>query len=238
MAREAFLINPARKISGGKSKKKVNKGRGGNKAPSRARRNPVGEEILIVGGNPVSIKKQKTKSSGTRTRTMTNDPGKRKAARKPGNRKRGAANKKRCYLRRNPESSGGGISLSRPKTLIMPLAIGIGAKMVTEKAPGMLNLTGNAAHAVQAGIALGGGLLLKKSLGNVGAAVWFAVAGSIAVMGLLNQVLGTSLSGFDDNITYLPVELAPQQNYLPADASLGAFPLGGFEGIGAFPGMY
>jgi len=246
MAREAFLINPARKITGEKPKRKANKGRVGNRAPSRARRNPVGEEILIVGGNPVNIskkpvsisKKREIKASGTRTKTMTNNPKKGKAAKGPQDRKSGSVGGKRPYCRRNPEPSGGGISLSRPKTLIMPLAIGIGAKMVAEKAPGMLKLTGNSALAVQAGIALGGGLLLKKTLGNVGASVWFAVAGAIAVTGLLDKVLGTTLSGFGDDIVYLPAEPDYQENYLPEDSSLEEFPLAGFNGIGAFPEMY
>jgi hypothetical protein len=238
MAVEAFLINPVpqnrrspkkaktKAKTRAKAKVKATTAKAKVKATARSRRNPLGEEILILGGNPM---KAKTKKVAAR---KSNPP-----QTNPRNKKRKSYRRKRSY-RRNPENAmvlssrkkryrrnPGMISMpdiTKPQTLIMPLILGISAKIATDKVPSMLNLSGAPAIAAQLGVAASCGILLKKVVGPFGAAIWVVVAGTTVIVPLLQSKLGMALSG--DDIPYYPnMQYVQEPDMLP-DNGMNAFP--------------
>ena len=120
----------------------------------------------------------------------------------------------------------------RPMTLVMPLIVGLAAKMATERLPGMLNMqTKMTQYAVQAGVAVAGGIFLKKPLGSTNAAIWVIMSGVTILTDVLNtyvfQTMApaiTTTAGFGAT----PIYQAPGAVEL---GGTGAYP----EELGAFP---
>jgi len=122
----------------------------------------------------------------------------------------------------------GMISLRQPATLIMPILTGVVAKMAMEKVPTMLNLTGMSATAAQVGVMVGGGLLLPKVIGKMGATIWVAVCGTLIASSLINQyIFKSTLSGLGE----IPYSVGQGDSL-----QLGAFPGDDMmAGLGAYP---
>ena len=105
--------------------------------------------------------------------------------------------------------------------MIMPIAVGIASKMVTDKVPAMVNMaTPLPKFGVQMGVALGGNMLLRKTLGAKNANVWAIISAVTAASELIQSYLTTAAIG---SIGYTP-------EYTP-DYSVGAYP----EEVGAYP---
>ncbi len=168
-----------------------------------------------------------------RRRTALANPPKRRRYRRSRSNPIVRHTRRRRHYRRNPPMERGGvISLRKPATLIMPILTGVVAMKAMEKVPTMLNLTGNTALAAQAGVMVGGGLLLPKVVGRTGAAIWVAVCGAMIVNSLLNQyVFKTALSGLGD----IPYAVGQGQDFQQL-GNLGAFPNDNLmSGLGAYP---
>lgn len=138
--------------------------------------------------------------------------------------------RRRHSYRRNPpaQSMAGAIDIMKPATLIMPILTGVVAKMAIEKVPTMLNLTGMTATAAQVGVMVGGGLLLPKVVGKMGATIWVAVCGTLIASNLINQyIFKTTLSGLGE----IPYNVGQSDSL-----QLGAFPGDDMmAGLGAYP---
>ena len=255
MAREAFLINPPKRRKRKATSRKVTKAAtrtrrklkahrpvlyetGPNlwsrSATSRSRAagvkiNPFGEEVMIVGANP---RRKRRTSVKRRRRLSANAP---KRARRRRTHKRNpmvAKSRRRRSYRRNPAAASvGSISLMNPMSLIMPAAIGIGAKMAAERLPAMVNMTAPLPKfGVQMAVAFGGGMLLSKAVGKQNAQIWTLFAAVEAISGLLQTYVFKGLAGFSSQFDYPQISAAP---YVPQIASSGmsAYP----EELGAFP---
>jgi hypothetical protein len=227
MAREAFLINPPKRLG------------------RKRRTNPMGEEALILGGlNP----KKGRRNSGYSKKSNKGgiiDMDKKKGRPRKKNpisalalnpkkserkyyRNSPVKKEKRKRYRRNPAViSGGAISLKKPQTLIMPIATGVAAKMAVDRIPGMIKLTGNAQYLAQLAIAIGGGIMLPPVLGNTGAMIWLAVAGSTAITNFINTTMLKGLSD-EEEIVYAP----PSEEIVTMEG-VEAYPE--LEGLSAYP---
>lgn len=173
------------------------------------RKNPfLGEEVLVVGMNPKRKRKARKSSKKTAVRRFSSNP--RRAHKRVVRRRKHAVvrykgNPVRRH-RRNPVAKmaalggGGEISLSKPQTLLIPIAIGVAARMATQKVPAMVGMTtGYMKYGVQAGVAIGGGMLLKNFVGQRNAMVWTIVSGVTIVEELLNQFVfnqAAAVAGF------------------------------------------
>ncbi|HDK42885.1 MAG TPA: hypothetical protein ENG87_05880 [Candidatus Pacearchaeota archaeon] len=232
MAREPFLINPPkrgvrrrskRKTVSIKRRKRVTSSKSirpvlyktGRKTYSRSRFsrtkragisiNPIGEEVLIVGANPVAPVRR----------------------RKRGKIRKIVKRRRRRSYRYNPVSLGG-FNLKKPMSLLMPVLIGVGAKMATERVPNMVNISKPFPRfGVQLAMAVGGGILLQKPLGKNNAAIWAIVSGVTAVSGLLDEFV------FKQALSYVSDVAGPVSDYGndEIDYSMSAFP----DELGAYP---
>lgn len=199
----------------------------------KSKKNPFGEEVILVGLNP-RRKRRRAKVGHRRMHrrkraaVMANPRRRRwsiyKAASRKRRRKSNPIRARRRRHRSNPVSS---MSIKRPLSLLMPIAVGIGAKMAVEKVPGMIfaaaNMTDIKRLMVQTAIAIlpqfG-----KKFVGERNANIWTLVAGVTIGASLLNKYVlktTTALAGSDDEIIYL--EDGGMGAYA-APGSLGAFP--------------
>ena len=177
MPKEAFLINPPKKIRRKKSRKKKRFLR----SLGLKFRNPIGEEVMLVGANPRRRRARGRKKKYRRNKVIAT------------NRRRVYRRRNRRRYRRNPALSGA-INITKPQTLLMPIAVGIGAKLAVERVPGMIRILSPLPKlGVQAAIAIGGGILLKKPLGATNAAIWTVVASVFALSSFLNTYFKVSL---------------------------------------------
>ncbi len=134
-------------------------------------------------------------------------------------------NRRVSRYRRNPAAVAtmGGISLTNPVTLVMPIAVGVAARFATIKAPQMLAIASPLPrYGVQAAVAVGGGLVLNKFIGRTNAIIWTVVSGVTIVESLLNEFV------FQRAIA----TTAGLGAYETEPESVGAFPDGG---MGAYP---
>jgi len=111
------------------------------------------------------------------------------------------------------------LSIARPMSILMPVAVGTAAYLATEKVPAMVGMTTTLPRlGVKAAVGVGGGMLIGKFLGKQNGAVWLIGSGINLLNDILNTyVFKTTLAGF------------------------GAFPYSRFaeaggEGVGAYPG--
>jgi hypothetical protein len=246
MATEAFLINPPKKRKKRRTtaKRRVTRKRvhrpvlyevspkrwkRGPKSKSRAagvKINPIGEGVMIVGANPPRRRKTKRRR---RRNPWYGQPIRHSRAAKKGWRRRRRRTTRRRY-RRNPAVSAPSIlNLRRPMNMVMPLAVGVVAKMATDRVPVMVNMadTPLKKFGVQMGVAFAGNMLLRRPLGSVNANVWAIVSAVTAVSELVGQyITGRAISGIGA-IGYEP----EYSDEYPVSEGVGAFP----EEIGAYP---
>lgn len=176
------------------------------------RRNPFGEEVMIVGANPKRKRKRRNawfdNTAGHRTAALKGwrkrRGGRRKLAANPRRRRavaryrdnprrarvrRYSSNRIRRY-RRNPAAVAtmGGISLNRPMSLLMPIGIGLAARIATQRAPIFLGMVAPLPrYGVQVAVAVGGGILLNRFVGKTNAMVWTIVSGVTILESILNE---------------------------------------------------
>jgi len=171
--------------------KKVSWSPGKPKKNRRKRKNPFGSEVLLV-GNPRrkrrrSRRKVASKAIFSMNRKRRVHHRRRKSYAMNPVRHRRRSNRRRYH--RNPMSSSG------MKSMIMPIAVGVGAYYATQSLPTMLGMTsGITRTAVQAGIGIGGAMLLKKMIGKENAMIFGVVSGALVVISLLNQYVFTATS--------------------------------------------
>lgn len=201
-------------------------------------KNPLGEEVIVVGSNPrVRSRSRKLASLvryrdnyGTRAGALKGWRSRRRGgvemldnAKRHGS-PRHHDNRRR--YRQNPAgvvALGDGISLSRPSTLVVPIAVGLAARIATNRLPAMVGFSSPLPkYGVQAGVAIGGGLLLNRFLGKNNAMVWTIVSGVTILENLLNDyVFGRAMAATTTSgLSY------------EEPAGVGAFPE---EGMGAYP---
>ena len=114
------------------------------------------------------------------------------------------------------------LSIARPMSILMPVAVGTAAYLATEKVPAMVGMTTTLPRlGVKAAVGVGGGMLIGKFLGKQNGAVWLIGSG----INLLNDILNTYV--FKTG----------------GVAGFGAFPYSRFaeageEGVGAYPGDF
>ncbi len=264
MPREAFLINPPAFYLPPPSGRKLSRtsrnpigeealiiGGGFNPPPpkpkkrAKARRKSKGDTMAAKKRRVRKNAPKKARRTRARRRvrrspvTRVAAPKRRRARRSmvlAGNAPRRRKRSYRRKVRRNPVvSSGGAISIRRPMTLVMPIAVGVAGLMAADKVPAMLNLSGNSALAAQAGLMVGGGLLLPKFVGNTAATVFVAVVGAKMVSGLLNKYMfNTGLSGLGE----IPYAMSPYgggMSAFPNNQGMSAFPSDQLSGLGAAP---
>ncbi len=231
MALEAFLINPAKKSRRKKSGARKRKGGGlpggllsrmirtygikrgmkeAWKAHRSGKRNPFGEEVMIV-GNPKSrrkkVRREVISTMATkrrrvrRKRVRHNDPARRRVVHhrrrhyslmrnEPARRRvsRRVIHRRRHH-RRNPASTGLGFSARRPMSLLMPAAMGAGGYFAADYIPIAIGMSTTPMYriGIKAALAVGGSMLLSRFLGGRNAA-YFSLGVGINV---LNDVLKT-----------------------------------------------
>lgn len=208
MAREPFLINPPKRVRRKSTKKRSNPKRSVKKRRNSVRRkkNPYGQEVVVVGRNPKRRKRRATRKrkrtykrrrnpvavAPKRRRRRRSNPVARKVTRRRVRRNYPVARRRK---RRNPAMTFGGMNLRKPMTLIMPVGVGVASLMATKAAPNMLNLTGNMRYLAQVGVAVAGGMILKKPLGAQNAAVWAIVSLVSTASEVLRDKVGGVFSG-------------------------------------------
>lgn len=210
--------------------------------PKRHKKNPfLGEEVLVVGMNPKRKRRKarKTRRSAALSRYMHN-PRRRSVRRRarrhnPVRRRRSTAvtryrrNPVRRYrrrVRRNPVSAmavGGGINIMKPQTLIVPIAAALGGRVAVKKIPAMLGLTGWAKTGAQVATAVGGGMLLKRVVGQQNAMIFTVVGLATVAEEMLAQYAGISLAGFGD-FSAFPLEDSGMGAYTDGDYGAGSDP--------------
>lgn len=188
-----------------KAKRKVHASTS-EKVPNPFRHNP----LLIAGLNPFK-KKGGVKCMAKKKR---HNPPKKSHKRK---------------FRRNP--AGGFLSgsvLSNPKSLITPIAVGVGAKIVTDRVPGFVGTTDPLTKSgVQVGIAVGGSLLVGRFLSKEAALMWLVVSMTTALSNLANHfvldnVLGPVLGAYPpySNVGRFLPRVVSEERLLPEPRSL------------------
>ena len=133
-------------------------------------------------------------------------------------------NRVRRY-RRNPAAvaSMGGISLSKPMSLVMPIAIGLAARIATQRAPVFLRMVAPLPrYGVQVAVAVGGGLLLNRFVGRTNAMVWTIVSGVTILESILNEFVFRTVTV--SGVGAFPESLEGVGYEEPED--LGAYPFG------------
>jgi len=234
-------------LSGWRKRTKKKRGYAKPVGGTYPRYNPFGEEVLIVGANPVRkrCKRRVTRSKAAylpkrkRRRNLVNpiaavNPRRRRrkrnlvAAVNPRRRIRtyGVARRRR---RRNPVSIRTvGLDINKPMSMIMPLGVGILSLIANERIPTVLNLSSFYMRlGAKVAITFGGGILLSKvkAIGKSNAAVWTIVGGVSIARSLLEKfVFKTSVSG----LSAFPEEVEADLN------GIGAFPEeieGGVDGV-------
>jgi len=239
---EAFLINP---VQHRRKRTTINPKL---KAGKRTR-NPLGEEILVIGGNPKVKKNTKkstrrpaasrtTASRTTASRTTTRGPAaSRTTALSPADKQRKrrkrttvtVMNKPKKRLRRNPAMLAVP-NIKKPFTFFMPLLIGMGGAIASDQVPVALGLTGSSAPAAQLGVIFGGGLLINGFLGPIGATCWVVGSSVSLLRGLVTRLTsGLTATG----ISEIPYPSNPSIAY---ESGLDAFPAAEDYTLDAFPG--
>lgn len=227
------------------------------------KRNPFGEEVIVVGANPHRKKGIKTRKvvkvmarrkRKVRRNAFAGSPAKHRSAALKGwrkrrrvsanpKRRRAGASRRRSVVRyrdnprrvrryssnryvrryrRNPAAVAtmGGISLSKPFTLLMPIAVGLAARIATQRVPMFLRIVAPLPrYGVQAAVAVGGGILLNRFVGRTNAMVWTIVSGVTILESILNDyVFKTTVAGigaYPENLGYTETE------------DVGAYPMTG-----------
>ncbi len=203
-------------------------------------KNPFGEEVMIVGANP-----RRRKRRHVRRRVLLNRaravPRRRRVRRhrrksyalmayNPPRRRRHRRNypvARRRYgrrYRRNPVASSLPImSLSRPMSLLMPLAVGTGGYLAANYVPNKLGMTSTFPRlGVKAGVGFGGGMLISKFLGKQSGTIFMIGAGINLFQDILNTfIFKTTVSGLGAYPYYYN---APEVSGME----------GGYEGVDAY----
>lgn len=203
-------------------------------------RNPLGEEVMIVGSNP----RRKRRSRRRRARARRRIPGflarlfgrgitrrarRRRRARGLGSYVGKARSRRRraARFRDNPARRSKAIALrapglpdvSRPASLLMPAIVGTAAYIATDKVPSMVNVTSTLPRlGVKAAVGFGGGILISRFLGRNQGAVW---------------AIGSSINILSDILRTYVFKTSPV-------AGLAAFPRRGvsYSGLGAYTSEY
>lgn len=246
MPKEPFLINPVkrkrskkkastkrrkrnawrgdsvehRKASrkGWTKRKRAKSGYAKPKGATFPRHNPL-EEVIVMGRNP---RKRKHRTSRKRKNVARrNYAGAANPVRKTS-RKRG---RRRSY-RSNPVE----LSLKKPQTLLMPIAVGIAAKFANDRLPSMVGMgTGFKKYIAQLAVAFGGQMLLKPVVGKANADVWALISIVNIGQGVLNEYIMPQIApetkagiGYYANpqISAYPSETEAEYTY----SGMGAFP--------------
>lgn len=249
MPKEPFLINPAKRK---RSKKKVlakrrkrnawrgdpvghkkaslkgwrrrKKARTGYSKPEGAtfpKYNPL-EEVIVMGRNPKGRKRissRKRKNVARQNHARAANP----MHTRKSNKKRG----RRRSHRRNPVE----LSLRKPQTLLMPIAVGIAAKFANDRLPSMVGMgTGFMKYVAQLAVAFGGQMLLKPVVGKANADVWALISIVNIGQGVLNEYIMPQLT------TGAPATKAGIGYY--SNPQIGAYPSEveyTYNGMGAYP---
>lgn len=215
MPREPFLINPP------KRKRLLRRTRFGSMNPFRRRRNPFGEEVMLVGlnpfkkrrshmfGNPFRRKRRKNKVRSRRRRNafLFNPVRRSRRRRNPVHRSRRRRNPMRRY-RRNPITSFGSAMSYLPT-----VGGAIGGMIAVKTIPRLLGVTGLPYYGVQAAVVVGGGWGLQKVSSKV--AEGFVIgSAATALYDVVKGFLGTTFSylGLGDIDAY-PLESDPAAAY-------------------------
>ena len=188
---------------------------------NRMRCNPLGEEVVILGLNPKHRRRETSMARRRRSRTRRNPFG---------------LNPRKRRSRRNPVLSLGGVQSTVKKTI--PIAITGGASIIASSiVPNLVRVTSPwMRRGVQAATAIAGGAVVSKAINKDHGLAW-TISGAAVIMADLLQtyvigrfmpgLMGGSVSGFG--------ALAEGEYYENAEYGMGAFPLGGMSGMGAYP---
>lgn len=196
MALEPFLINPVR--------------RRGRRRRRRARRNPMGDELVVLGlGNPRRRSRMRTRARRRRRRRggggwLFNARRRRRRPRyhfnAPGRRRRRRRrfygfrsnsprrHRRRRHYRRNPAAAG--LQIGRWQTWAPYVMTGAVSAIATAAAPSFMGpaVTPMWAYGVQGAVAVGGAIVLPM-LGFRGAhgMTWFVVSGAVIVADMIKR---------------------------------------------------
>lgn len=180
--------------------------------------NPFGEEVIIMGANPRRRHRRRRTVNRVhrRRRSFRRSYGlnPRRKRRSYARRRYNPIRRRRSHRRhrRNPAAAAsiGSFSLSRPSSLLMPIAVGIAAKIALDKIPAMLGTTfstGIMKHVGAAAIAVGGSMLTSKFLGKQAGNIFMLFAGTTVAWNLVNEyVLNSAVTtaGLGNFIPYVP----------------------------------
>lgn len=138
--------------------------------PRRYRRNPFGEELMVVGANP-----------RRRKRSYSLNPRRRRYMRR-----RHRKSSKR--MRSNPIAS--------MKTLLPMIATGTLGALITKAAPKLLGMTSPwAAYGTQAAVVLGGGWAADKWVGRSLSDAWIIGGAALVLSDVIGGLIGGSFAG-------------------------------------------
>lgn len=229
MAVESFLINPARKGKKRATRKKARAKRGIGREGSKhrpvvysrgghwttssgarlarpdMRLNPLGGEVVILGANPRRRKRRR----GRKRNAIASNPRRRRRRSRSRSRKRrnpialNPRRRRKSYRRRrrNPALTMRGLGLPISLKGMLPLAVtGGAAAVVATIAPSLARVQSPWAQlGVKAAVAVGGGIILGKTVGREHGKIWMVVSGSLIVADLLKKyVLGRIMPGMGD----------------------------------------
>lgn len=188
--------------------------------------NPFGEEVMIVGANPgrkrkrtrrnLSLNRKRRVVHRRRRRVYALNPWRRRRSvyyshnrrRRRGRRRylpmlRNRAirsnRRRRRHYRRNPAFGGGlpAMSIRRPMSLLIPMAIGAGGYMAADLLPAKLNMVDTFPRlGVKAAVAIGGSMVLSKFMGRSNGTIFMIGAGINLFQDLLKTfVFKTAVAG-------------------------------------------
>jgi hypothetical protein len=203
------------------------------------KKNPFGEEVMIVGVNPRRRRRRRSRVRSRRRSFFLDNLFRRRRRRRLRdnfleNRRRRRLRynaRRRRRLRRNPVVRGGGLAISfrRPSTLLMPVAVGTAAFILTDRAPSMIGATSTwQRYGAKAAVGVGGSILISKFFGRTNGMVWLLASGINLATDLVKQYILPK-------VTALPAQPVSGYGAFPYAYDYGE-PRGiGYEGFEAYP---
>lgn len=268
MAQEPFLVNPPkRKKKGIPSSllRKMTRRWGPKRAMKKAweemekkKKNPFGEEVMIVGLNPRRRRRGKVQRKRAASKKIAHK--KKKRVKTPSKKKKivvAYQTGPKTYTRSAySKSKKAGIKINRPrrrrnpavknmfdvKSALPHVAVGAGSAIAVAVAPSIIPVQAPVVkYGVQLGTVVGGGLLLGKTVKDKSLGITWAITGSAVILAdILKTYVLQGMFGLSDVESAYALDAYPNEAdegfaAFPDEQSLEAYPDEADEGFAAFP---
>lgn len=204
-------------------------------------RNPLGEEVMIVGANPRRRKRRRERREGRLETVRASRIRRRRVSRRRRPRKgffarlfglnprREMLTRRRRYRSNPPRAASAELpafSLANPEKFIMPAAVATAGFLAADRAPSMINVTGTLPRfGVKFAVVVGGGLLISRFLGKANGVVW-SIGSSVNLLSdiLKTYVFKTTLAGFSAYPTVPGITYESGMGAYPAEYEFAGYP--------------